>query len=274
MVPITFVYLLLCSLSSPGNAFLQWTSFRFYTGHLKSTNDCNLFLHSRYNVGRCILYYNGQSPLVFFVDKNRKISLSTCLYSASKTDVKRQVITEFHGITKMSPVAWSYYRNLSRATKGWIELVPHFDVLMGPGGNKGDILVEPPARMFDIGILLSASEVQDVVYRYPDNYGAFLDKFMLNFGVGANRAIQLNGWHLFNTPGIFFWTGLEMFSAIVIHTSPDSSGYLTAGQVISKIPEERQKWVILDLAGKVNSARKGVGNRWALFFMAGFRWWI
>lgn len=239
----TFFFLIVYSLNFCEPSFVLTPGAKFYESRLLSLSDCHSFLNSNSNAARSFLFINSKSPERFFIDPKFTASLTSCLFSATDNAQVRFVITEFRGVQHFDEETWQVFKNLSYTTREWVNLMPHFNVLLGPGGDPKDVFPKQPIQTFlDLWIVVSCSESEDIKTAYPKDFIIQLEKTILPFARGSNRMLQLNGFHLANMEKSFDWKGLKKFGAIIIHTHR----LLTKERVESKIPKESRDLIIYD----------------------------
>lgn len=225
--------------------FPVWNKVKFYRDRLNSTDECNLFQNSDYEMARCFIYYDRKQQDKFFLDRNFTFSLSTCAYSTSASAVQRYLITEFRGMNLIKDRDWDYYQNLTRKTEKWIGLIPQFNVIAGPGGTKKDVISKPPKNLYDVWMVVSASEEENPQANYSKDFKVRMEDLALQFGRHGKTAVQLNGWHLANSPDMLEWSGLRVFTAVIIYTTDTQPVYLQ--EIRSKIPLRYNKFLVFDV---------------------------
>lgn len=243
-----FIYTLILS-----QVFLTWAvdihwENSFYIKPLTNQKNCKAFFNSWYRFARCDLYID-EFRAKLFLDPLSERSLKNCLSHATDAQQKKLLLTDFRGVTSISPLLEANYSSLKLDKEMSVHLIPLYRVFMGPGGNWSEIIREPPDSFRNTLIVLAPTEEENIRARYPGNFEKLLDQSVLNFSMfrDTTRMIQLNAWHLINMRKMFTWHGLKYFMGIILYATPKHARFLSISKLKSRIPVEYHDRVYLDI---------------------------
>lgn len=221
-----------------------------YKKQLSTVRDCKEFFKSSSTVGRTNWWWSDFDDR-FHMDPTYKIMARDCIEYPNQGDITRKVLfTEFQKISNLVREIWVYYRKLQTEFGGFVHLVPHLHVVLGPGGSGRDRQDGILKEVLDHDFLASPAETQSIYANYSAEFWDEFENIQVPFSTKGFRGLQLNGYHLVNTPpeNNIRWSMFSRFTTVIIHTYPVRGKALTKAEVIRKIPKNLQKKVVFDLA--------------------------